>query len=200
MRAALGTAVMALCFLSQPALAGSGVAPRGSASRQSQSTGGVAPRHVGATSQVLRARLAASSVYEPHGLFSDTAHMRQRLRSSMFEFYPSGDGFHIGAGIKMFERVNLMGDSQRISHGLIYNPRGQGDEGPRSGYRGYQPAVTMGYTRQIGQALTLGVEGGAMLTHANNTMPRSFRLASTGSTRDSSGFNPVANMVVGVHF
>ena len=153
-----------------------------------------------ALSKALRIRTNLVSVYETGGLFSDTVHMRQRLRSSMFEFYPSGDGFHIGAGIKMFERVNLLGDSARISHGLIYNPRGLGDEGPRSGYRGYQPAVTMGYTRQLSHALTLGIEGGTMLTHANNTMPRSFRLATTGSTSQGGGLNPVANLVASVKF
>ena len=62
------------------------------------------------------------------------------------------------------------------------------------------PAVAMGYSRDVARGLTVGLEGGAMMGRANNAMPRSFRLATSGSNDERNGFNPIANMVVGWHF
>eukprot|EP01035_Chromulina_nebulosa_P040990 gene40989-55400_t len=122
--------------------------------------------------------------------------VRQRLRSSMLEFYPSGDGFHVAAGVRMFERQNFFNDAQRVTHGLLYNPRGTNAESIRAGFRNYTPAVTMGYTRTVSEGLTLGLEGGALLGRAASSMPRSFRLAATGSDGgEHGGVNPVANML-----
>lgn len=200
MRAALGIAVTALCLASQPALAGPGAASLGSAPLQDLRISGNTVRHTNALTQTLRIRFDIASRYQSPGLFNDPVHMRQRLRSSMLEFYPSGDGFHIGAGLRMFERPNFFADAQRVTHGVLYNPRGLGDPGIRAGFRSYTPAIATGYTRNVAQGLTIGVEGGAMFTRANGSMPRSFRLAATGSGDDRGGLNPVANMVVGLHF
>jgi hypothetical protein len=200
MRAALGTAIMALCLASQPVIAGSGVTPRGSASLQSLPVGDSDVQQISALSKTLRIRTNLASIYDTGSLFDDQAHMRQRLHSSMVEFYPGGDGFHIGAGIRMFERQNFFAGAERVTHGLIYNPRGLGDEAPRAGFRGYTPAVTTGYSRAVGHGLTIGVEGGAMLTRANASMPRSYRLATTGGIADHGGLNPVANMVATFKF
>jgi hypothetical protein len=200
MRAALGIAVSALCLASQPALAGHGATSLGSASLRDLRIGNDIVRHTNALTQTLRVRFDIASRYQSPGLFSDPVHMRQRLRSSMLEFYPSGDGFHVSAGIRMFERQNFFADAQRVTQGVLYNPRGLGDPGIRAGFRSYTPAAAMGYTRNVAHGLTVGVEGGAMFTRANGSMPRSFRLAATGGTGDGGGFNPVANMVVGWHF
>jgi hypothetical protein len=200
MRAALGIAVSALCLASQPALAGPGATLLGSASLQALRISNTTVRHSSALTQTLRVRFDIASRYQSPGLLNDPAHMRQRLRSSMLEFYPSGDGFHVGAGIRMFERQNFFGDAQRITHGMLYNPRGLGDEAPRAGFRGYTPAITAGYSRNLARGFTIGVEGGAMLTRANAAMPRSYRLATTGGIGDRGGFNPVANMVATVSF
>jgi hypothetical protein len=200
MRAALGIAVSALCLASQPALAGPGATSLGSASLQDLRVSNAKVRHASALTQVLRVRFDIASRYQSPGLFNDPVHMRQRLRSSMVEFYPNGDGFHIGAGIRMFERQNFFGDAQRVTHGVLYNPRGLGDEAPRAGFRGYTPAVTAGYSRAVAHGFTIGVEGGAMLTRAIASMPRSYRYATTGGIGERGGLNPVANMVATVSF
>jgi len=200
MRAALGIAVSALCLASQPASAGPGAASLGSAPLQDLRVGHMTVRHGSAPTQTLRVRFDIASRYQSVSLLDDPVHVRQRLRSSMLEFYPSGDGFHIGAGLRMFERQNFFADAQRVTHGVLYNPRGLGDEAPRAGFRRYTPAVTAGYTRTLAHDVTLGLEGGAMLTRATASMPRSYRLATTGGIGDRGGFNPVANMVVGYRF
>src|SRR3569832_300563 len=107
MRSALGIAISALCFVSQPALAGPGAASLGSAPLQDLRISGITVRHTKALTQTLRVRFDVASRYQSPGLFNDPVHMRQRLRSSMLEFYPRGDGFHIGAGLRMFERQNF---------------------------------------------------------------------------------------------
>lgn len=200
MRAALGIAVSALCLASQPALAGPGAASLGSAPLQDLRISGSTVRHTSALTPTLRVQFDIASRYQSPGLFNDPVHMRQRLRSSMLEFYPSGDGVHIGAGLRMFERQNFFADAQRVTHGMLYNPRGLGDEAPRAGFRNYSPAVTAGYTRAVANGLTMGLEGGALFTRANNSMPRSYRLATSGGLHDRGGFNPVANMVVAYQF
>src|SRR3569623_390905 len=188
MRAALGIAVSALCLASQPASAGPGAASLGSAPLQDLRVVHMTVRHGSAPTQTLRVRFDIASRYQSVSLLDDPVHVRQRLRSSMLEFYPSGDGFHIGAGLRMFERQNFFADAQRVTHGVLYNPRGLGDEAPRAGFRRYTHDVTR------------GLEGGAMLTRATASMPRSYRLATTGGIGDRGGFNPVANMVVGYRF
>ncbi len=194
MRAALGIAVSALCLASQPALAGPGATSLGSASLQDLRIASTTVRHTSAPTQTLRIRLDIASRYQSIALFNDPAHMRQRLRSSMVEFYPSDEGLHIGAGIRMFERQNFFAGAERVTHGILYNPRGLGDEAPRAGFRGYTPAVTAGYTRTVAHDVTIGVEGGAMLTRAVASMPRSYRYATTGGLGEQGGLNPVANM------
>jgi hypothetical protein len=200
MRAALGIAVSALCLASQPAFAGPGATSLGSASLQDLPINNIFVRHTTALSQTLRLHVDIASRYHSVGLFNDPVHMRQRLRSSMLEFYPSGDGFHLGAGIRMFERQNFFSDAQRVTHGVLYNPRGLGDEAPRAGFRGYTPAITTGYSRTVTHGFTIGVEGGAMLTRATASMPRSYRFATTGGIGDHGGVNPVANMVATLAF
>ena len=200
MRAALGIAVSALCLASQPASAGPGATSLGSASLQDLRVSNTTVRHTSALTQTLRIRFDIASRYQSPGLFNDPAHMRQRLRSSMVEFYPNGEGFHIGAGIRMFERQNFFAGAEHVTHGILYNPRGLGDEAPRAGFRGYTPAVTAGYSRAVGHGFTIGVEGGTMLTRAVASMPRSYRYATTGGIGEHGGLNPVANMVATVSF
>lgn len=202
MRVALGITVSVLCFASPPAMAGTGAAPRGSAPLQDLRVVPATPHHDAAPSSTLRIHREVTTVRPSLGEQIDAAgRVRQRLRSSMLEFYPSGDGFHLAAGVRMFERQNFLGDAQRVTHGLLYNPRGTNAESIRAGFRSYTPAVTMGYTRTVSEGLTLGLEGGALLGRAASSMPRSFRLATTGTNGgEHGGLNPVANMVVGFHF
>lgn len=167
----------------------------GSASLQDLRIFGTTVRHTSALTQPLRIRYDIASRYRSSGLFDDPAHIRQRLRSSMVEFYPSGEGLHVGAGIRVFERQNFFAGAERVTHGILYNPRGLGDEAPRAGFRGYTPAVTAGYSRTVTPDVTIGLEGGAMLTRAVASMPRSFRYATTGGVGERGGLNPVANMI-----
>ncbi|MDH7971687.1 hypothetical protein QH494_05785 [Sphingomonas sp. AR_OL41] len=202
MRVALGITVSVLCLASPPVMAGTGAAPRGSAPLQDLRTGTATAHRDAPSSATLRIYRDATMVQPSLGEQIDAAgRVRQRLRSSMMEFYPSGDGFHVAAGVRMFERQNFFNDAQRVTHGLLYNPRGTNAESIRAGFRSYTPAMTMGYTRTVSEGLTLGLEGGALLGRAASAMPRSFRLAATGSNGgDHGGINPVANMVVGFHF
>lgn len=200
MRAMVGIAVSALCLASQPALAGPGAASLGSAPLQDIRISDTIVRHIGALAQMWRVRFDIAGRYQSPRLFGDPAYMRQRLRSAMVGFYPHGEGFHVGAGIRMFERQNFFAGAERITHGILYNPRGLGDEAPRAGFRGYAPAGTAGYTRAVAHDLTIGVKGGTMLTRAVASMPRSYRYATTGGLGERGGLNPVANMAATLIF
>ena len=201
MRAALGMAVMAVCLASQPALAGTGATSRGSASLQSLPGDAAKVRRTTAVTPDLRIRFDAVIPVDGDTLLGGPDPLlRQRLATAMMEYYPSGHGLHFSAGIRMFERTNFLRDADLATHGLLYNPRGMNADGVRAGFRRYTPAVAMGYSRDVARGLTIGLEGGAMMGRANNSMPRSFRLAATGSSDERNGFNPIANMVVGWHF
>ena len=119
--------------------------------------------------------------------------LRERLSGAMFDFYPdaSGGGFHLSAGLHYYVRRNPNQDAFNATHGLLFLPRGRG-AGYRSGFRRYTPAATLGYTQPVGNGFAVGVESGAMLGPALNSLPF--------AAHERAGVNPVTSLIVGFRF
>jgi hypothetical protein len=131
--------------------------------------------------------------------------VRQRIASSMFDFYPMGvnSGFHFSGGARYYRRDNFAIDQQTLTHGLLYSPNWHTGGGSRAGFKRFTPAATMGYTSTIGDKLLIGVEGGALMGRATNPMPRAMERALTEHALGFSqphGLNEVASFVVGMRF
>lgn len=149
----------------------------------------------------IRAGFGAASPRAPDDLMS---RMHPRFSTAMVDFYPvEGKGFHLSAGSRFFARRNFMLEADNATRGLIYVPRGGGG-GLRGGFKRFTPAATFGYTGDIAEGVSLGLEAGARLGRAFNGMPRlrRFALDASGEGRrgDESKANPMVNMVFGVRF
>ena len=206
MRVALGIAVSALCLASPPAFAGEGAAHRGDAPLRLADSADVAGPVVVSTINKLIAdfRLRTAVVTAKPSLLDDPeGRVQRRIASSMFDFYPGGNGvgFHLSAGMRYYSRTNFAIEAQKMTNGLLYSPNWHTGNGSRAGFKRFTPAMTFGYTGAVTRNLHFGLEGGALLGRVNSSAPQSLRRPWIGSAlEERSGLNPVANFVLGLRF
>jgi hypothetical protein len=140
--------------------------------------------------------LTTSASIDPFGDPDGT--MRHRFASSMIDYYPLGDsGLRLSAGVRFFQVTNFLKDAEKLTGGLLYNPRLPGSgSAVRTGFGKHTPAVTIGYTSTVKSAM-FGVEVGSLIGNVNANLPRSLQMM---SNRARGGVNPVANLVFGLRF
>ncbi|MCU6455559.1 hypothetical protein LPN01_15880 [Sphingomonas sp. A2-49] len=124
-------------------------------------------------------------------------HVQQRIASSMIDVYPLGtSGFHLSAGTKMYDpRVG----EEATNRGLMSPRRQTNIPGGRLGMR-RTPAFTFGYTGEIVDRTTMGIEVGAMMGHAYNTSAADATRRLRGERPAGNPVNPMVNVVVGRRF
>lgn len=141
--------------------------------------------------RTLRLRIAVAAAQQ-----GSRERIHQRIASSMVDFYPVGtSGFHLSAGTRMYDP---RAGEQLTNRGLIPAPRQLNVPGGRAGLR-RTPALTMGYTGEIADGATLGIEVGAMRGRVYSNATDAARL----TRADRGGRNPVnpmVNLVVGRRF
>ena len=148
--------------------------------------------HISRVGRTLRLRVTvATSAPGPR------EHVQQRIASSMVDLYPLGtSGFHLSAGTKMYDpRIG----EQATNRGLMTTPRQTNIPGGRLGMR-RTPAFTLGYTGQIVDRTTMGIEVGAMMGHAYNTGAADAARRLRGERPAGNPVNPIVNVVVGRRF
>lgn len=125
-----------------------------------------------------------------------------RYMSSMGDFYPAGDdsGFHVSAGLGLFERRSMLRQNLEEMRDLVYLPYTRSNSGVHWGYRRVA-TIAAGYTQPIDDNVSLGIEAGAMMGRALSRGGRRMglrRLADGDGPH--SGPNPVVHLVLDVNF
>jgi hypothetical protein len=125
--------------------------------------------------------------------------MRERAASQMADFYPTGGtGFHLSAGLRLFEARSMLRQNLKAMRDLVYLPWSRSNSGVHWGYRRV-PSLMAGYTRSLDEAVSVGIEVGAMLGRATGSMRRfGGEPLRRGAGRD--GTNPIVHLLVGVQF
>jgi hypothetical protein len=201
MRFAWTMVALAGCFVSGPATAKTEMVPRKDAV-VTLLPPSIALGTVRATRDFrFRTGLGAASPLSPDDLMN---RVHTRFVTAMVDFYPiEGKGFHLSAGTRFFARRNFTEEAENATRYLIYVPRGGGG-GLRGGFKRFTPAATVGYTGDLAEGMSLGLEAGARLGRAFTGMPRLRRMASDSNTEgargDGSKPNPMVNMVFGLRF
>lgn len=201
MRIAIMVVALAGCLASAPATAKTETVARKDAvitllpARDALGTGRQTPDFR------IRAGFGAASPRSPDDMMS---RMHPRFATAMVDFYPiDGQGFHFSAGSRFFARRNFMAEADNATRGLIYVPRGGGG-GLRGGFKRFTPAATFGYTSDVAEGMSVGIEAGARIGRAFTGMPRMRRFSadatSEGRHGDESKPNPMVNMVFGFRF
>ena len=122
--------------------------------------------------------------------------VQPRLSGSMIDFYPvEGTGFHLSAGTKLFADRDLNIEGNRAGRGLLTTARRR-DGAPQFGKRRATPALTMGYTGNVGDDTSVGVEMGALKGRGFATVDDMAKSAHGGR----GSVNPMLNLVVGRRF
>jgi len=152
---------------------------------------GSSVEHVAPVGRNLRLRVAVAAAQQ-----GPRERIHQRIASSMIDFYPVGtSGFHLSAGTRMYDP---RAGEQLTNRGLITAPRQLNVPGGRAGLR-RTPALTMGYTGEVADRTSLGVEVGAMRgrVYSNATDAARLTRAERGGRNP---VNPMVNLVVGRRF
>ena len=203
MRLALMVAVMAAGIAACPAWSQEAPPLRGTAPAQRLAVSHVVPYPGLALTPDLHLRIEFTPRPVADLLLDPDSNLRQRFASSMMDFYPlASRGFHFSGGLRFYNRTNFARDAERVTHGLLYVPRGPNTGMGVRGFKRFTPAATLGYTQILGSGLMLGIEGGTLLGRVNPGMPRAFRelrADSIGHDRASS-VNPIANLTMGFRF
>lgn len=130
-----------------------------------------------------------------------TGRVRQRVASQMADFYPmDGSGFHLSAGLRMFEGRSMLRQNMKAMRDLVYLPYSRSNSGVHWGYRRVA-AVTMGYTQSFDEDVSVGIEAGAMMGRALSRGGRRLGSGSgEGDGRRNGGPNSIVHLVLNVNF
>jgi hypothetical protein len=138
----------------------------------------------------LRVRIAVAAAAQ-----GPRDRIHQRIASSMIDFYPVGSsGFHLSAGTKLYDpRVG----EQATNRGLMVAPKQPNVPGSKIGLK-RTPALTLGYSGELAERTSIGIEVGAMKGRAYNNASDLTRR--TRADRIGNPVNPMVNLVVGRRF
>jgi hypothetical protein len=126
--------------------------------------------------------------------------MRERTASQMVDFYPvSGTGFHLSAGLRLFEGRSMLRQNLKAMRDLVYLPYSRSNSGVHWGYR-RAPAMMLGYTQAVDRDVSVGIEVGAMLGRATSSMRRFGGDPALHRDNGRGGANSIAHLLVGVSF
>ena len=150
-------------------------------------------------------RLRVEFVVAPsYGLLDDpNSNLQRRFASSMMDLYPvTGQGFHLSGGLRFYRRTNFVRDAEKLTQGLLYNPRMPGGGiGMKGGFKRFTPALTFGYNQVVHHNLILGIEAGTLLGRVNSSTPKTFRGGQMVDLDNRpSRLNPILNVVAGFRF
>lgn len=128
--------------------------------------------------------------------------LRRRFTGTMAEFYPvAGSGFHFSGGSRLFARRNFIAETENSAHGALAVTRITTQSAvTRAGFKRFNPVATAGYTVPLSSMAQVGVEAGAMMSHAFANAPGLPRHGA--GWRSDTAFHPdaIANLVFGMHF
>lgn len=136
------------------------------------------------------------------GELGDAGLRRRFTGNSMMEFYPfAGSGFHFSGGTRLFSRRNFITETEDSARGMLKVSRSiMAPMTTRAGFKRFNPAVTAGYTFAVSHLAQIGIEGGALMTHAFAGTPglphHAFGYRGDHSVRPDA----IANLVFGMHF
>lgn len=138
----------------------------------------------------LRVRIAVAATAQ-----GPRDRIHQRIASSMVDFYPVGSsGFHLSAGTKLYDPRT---GEQATNRGLMVAPKQPNIPGSKVGLK-RTPALTLGYSGELAERTSVGIEVGAMKGRAYNNASDLTR--QTRAERIGNPVNPMVNLVVGRRF
>lgn len=209
MRIAFGVAMGIAAIASAPALADGGAARWGDVPLRSSTVNLISTGPESATriSDNFRIRLDSGLVTSPAKSDGGQAsRLRKRFSSSMIDYYPMGDGFHVSLGGRLDNRTKGQRNGA-LANGLLYAPKATRGRNGSSGFKRFSPAMTAGFGETIGKNMTIGLEGGALIARGDPAMREFVRFAHIGSRNDSrfnmgggSRINPVAQVAFALKF
>jgi hypothetical protein len=225
MRTIIGAIAVVLGLAAQPAFAGVGAVPAGAAPAPllTTATATAAPALIAAVPllTLVPAAVAVDAALAPGDAFrlepvtlAATAPatsivttvlaggLRHRFTGNMIEFYPvAGSGFHLSGGSRLFARRNFAAETENSAHGALAVTRITTQSAvTRAGFKRFNSAATAGYTMPLSSMAQIGVEAGAMMSHAFANAPGLPRHGA--GYRSDTAFHPdaIANLVFGMHF
>ena len=147
--------------------------------------------------------MPAAPVAKPlSGELGDAGLRRRFTGNSMMEFYPfAGSGFHLSGGTRLFSRRNFLTETEDSARGMLKVSRSiMAPMTTRAGFKKFNPALTAGYTFAVSKLAQIGIEGGALMSHAFAGTPglphHAFGYRSDHAVRPDA----IANLVFGMHF
>ncbi|WP_174292150.1 hypothetical protein [Sphingomonas bacterium] len=203
MRIVTGAIVLALGMAAQPAFAGEGATPSsgGTASPLIVTDTAVAPATTYRLPSVtLPTAAPTASILSTE--IGDAGLRRRFTGNSMVEFYPvAGSGFHLSGGTRLFSRRNFITETENSGRGLLAVSRSNmAPIATRAGFKRFNPALTAGYTFAVSHLAQIGIEGGALMSHAFAAAPglphHAFGYRNDNAMRPDA----IANLVFGLHF